>query len=128
MVIPRKADNHSYWTTAIKVPVRLDTGELHEMGYLPDWVPAIKHPDSGKAFLYQKIPGFREGVAACISLHKNMPYARVIGWDISINETGEPVIMEANGYHNDIKFSEALSGPCFAGLGWENLWRDRRSW
>jgi hypothetical protein len=31
--------------------------------------------------------------------------------------------MEWNGWHNDIKFSEAADGPCFADLGWQNLWR-----
>jgi hypothetical protein len=29
-------------------------------------------------------------------------------------------IVEWNG-HTDIKFSEAATGPCFLGLGWERL-------
>jgi hypothetical protein len=32
--------------------------------------------------------------------------------------------MEWNGTYNDIKFSEATQGPCFADLGWERLWKE----
>jgi hypothetical protein len=28
-------------------------------------------------------------------------------------------VMEWNGFHNDIKFSEATQGPCFADLGFQ---------
>ena len=33
-------------------------------------------------------------------------------------------LMEWNGTYNDIKFSEATQGPCFADLGWERLWKE----
>jgi hypothetical protein len=52
-----------------------------------------------------------------------MPFTRVIGWDIIVDSMEKPVIMEWNGRHNDIKFSEAATGPNFADLGWQELWK-----
>ena len=48
-----------------------------------------------------------------------MPYVRAIGWDVSVDKNDDVHVMEWNGNHNDIKFSEATVGPCFLGLGWE---------
>jgi Sugar-transfer associated ATP-grasp len=121
--LPRSADTHVKSATAIKVVVNIDDGELHEKGYLPNWVPVSHHPDSKKAFAYQIVPEFQECVEACVSLHKRMMFPRMIGWDVIIDINKNIAVMEWNGYHNDIKFSEAADGPCFADLGWQNLWR-----
>ena len=50
-----------------------------------------------------------------------MPYARCIGWDVTVDSEEKVNLMEWNGEHNDIKFAEATQGPCFLGLGWEEL-------
>ena len=121
--LPRSADTHVKSATAIKVAVDLDGGELHEQGYLPNWVPTPSHPDSGKSFARQVVPNFRECVEACVALHKKMTLPRLVGWDVIIDANENVAVMEWNGNHNDIKFSEAVHGPCFADLGWQNLWR-----
>jgi hypothetical protein len=59
----------------------------------------------------------------CLSLHEKLPFARTIGWDVVVDQHENVAVMEWNGWHNDIKFSEAADGPCFADLGWQNLWR-----
>jgi hypothetical protein len=121
--IPRRADTHVKSSTAIRVPIEAETGGLSEKGYLPDWIPIKQHPDSEKAFLHQVIPSFQKCIETAISTHRKLPFPRVIGWDLIVDSMEKPVIMEWNGYHNNIKFSEAAMGPCFADLGWQELWK-----
>jgi hypothetical protein len=121
--LPRGTDTHVKSATAIKVAVNIGDGELHDKGYFPNWVSTPHHPDSGKSFACQVVPNFQECVEVCVSLHKKMTFSRVIGWDVIVDIDGNTVIMEWNGGHNDIKFSEAVNGPCFADLGWQDLWR-----
>jgi hypothetical protein len=124
--LPRSADTHVKSATAIKVAVNAD-GELHEEGYLPNWVPVAHHPDSNTAFAHQVIPNFRACVQTCVSLHKKNVFSRMIGWDVIVDKNENVKLMEWNGGHNDIKFSEAANGPCFADLGWQNLWKAKSS-
>jgi hypothetical protein len=120
--LPRSDDTHVKSATAIKVAVNPD-GELHVNGYLPNWVPVTCHPDSTEPFARQIVPNFEACVRACVSLHKNMMFSRMIGWDVIVDEAGKVAVMEWNGHDNDIRFSEAASGPCFSDLGWQDLWR-----
>lgn len=122
--LPRRTDTHVRSATAIKVAVEIRTGGLAEKGYLPNWVAVARHPDSGQPFAGQKVPGLGQCVDLCLSLHKTMPFSRTIGWDVIVDRDGEVAVMEWNGGHNDIKFSEAAGGPCFADLNWQNLWRE----
>jgi hypothetical protein len=68
-----------------------------------------------------KIPAFRDCVDTVLQLHGKIPFARCIGWDIAVDESGQVQVMEWNGEHNDVKFSEATQGPCFLDLNWELL-------
>jgi hypothetical protein len=52
-----------------------------------------------------------------------VPFTSIIGWDVAVDENHNVKVMEWNGDHNDIKFSEATQGPCFSDLGWEELWK-----
>ncbi len=121
--LPRSNETHVKSETAIKVVVNVDDGRLHETGYLPDWVPVVRHPDSNELFSDQVIPNFHACVEACLSLHEKLPFARTIGWDVVVDQHENVAVMEWNGWDNDIRFSEAADGPCFADLGWQNLWR-----
>lgn len=124
--LPRSAETHVKSATEIKVVVNAD-GELHQEGYLPNWVPVTHHPDSNKAFADQIIPNFAACVQTCVSLHKRMMFPRLIGWDVIVDENEDVKLLEWNGDHNGIKFSEAVHGPCFADLGWQNLWKVKPS-
>ncbi|HTZ08568.1 MAG TPA: sugar-transfer associated ATP-grasp domain-containing protein [Acidimicrobiales bacterium] len=121
--MPRRADTHVKSETAVKVVVNVADGRLGVTGYLPDWVPVTRHPDSNEAFADHVVPNFQGCVEACVALHRQMPFARTIGWDVVVDQDDRVAVMEWNGTHNDIKFSEAADGPCFADLGWQHLWR-----
>ncbi|MGM1057006.1 MAG: sugar-transfer associated ATP-grasp domain-containing protein [Bacteroidota bacterium] len=118
----RRTETHVQSKSHIRVPVNIVEGELSEIGYLSTWTPIDRHPDTNIVFANKKIPLFNECLSAVLKLHKMQPYIRSIGWDLIIDENEAVKIMEYNGAHNDIKFSEATQGPCFTKLGWEKLW------
>jgi hypothetical protein len=105
----------------VRISVDLGTGALDHVGYTSDWRAVRAHPDSGVSFAKKLVPNFEGCVKLVTNLHRRVPYVRCIGWDLVIDKHGMVKIMEWNGGHNDIKFSEATQGPCFAELGWERF-------
>lgn len=122
--IARQEDRNVKSQSALRAAVDLSTGRLAQAAYLPDWSRVARHPDSGFAFAGQELPAFPEASALVVALHRSFPQISCIGWDVCIDADGVPQILEWNTSHNDIKFSEAFTGPCFADLGWEHLWKE----
>jgi hypothetical protein len=121
--IGRNVDTHVKSSSHIRVPINIDNRELNPMGYLTNWNTTEKHPDTDFIFAKKEIPCLNECFSSALQLHKSLPHVRCIGWDMIINQDNEVKVMEWNGFHNDIKFSEATQGPCFGDLGWEKLWQ-----
>lgn len=121
--IGRSADTHVVSTNQMRVPIDLATGDFSADGYLPNWLTVDRHPDSQQIFAGNRVPEFGACVAAVTELHSRMPFVRSVGWDVSVSTDGEVKIMEWNGNHNGIKFTEAVQGPCFADLHWEKFLR-----
>ncbi|MGE0256330.1 MAG: sugar-transfer associated ATP-grasp domain-containing protein [Alphaproteobacteria bacterium] len=119
--VGRCGDTHVSSRSHIRVPVDPATGALEAQGYLPSWHPVDAHPDTCTGFAGLTIPRYADCLTTVLGLHRKMPYARCIGWDVCVDRTERVKVLEWNGNHNDIKFSEATRGPCFAGLGWEKL-------
>lgn len=117
----RDIDTHVQSTSNVRVPVDCTTGELSEVGYLPNWMPVREHPDSKIRFAGLKVPSFEQCVATVLALHRKVTFDRCVGWDVGVGHDGRVQLMEWNAEHNDIKFSEATQGPCFADLRWERL-------
>lgn len=111
-------DTHVQSLSHIRLPIDLKSGEFGELAYTPEWLPIASHPTSQLEFAGHHFPNFRDAVEKVRQLHKKVPFARCVGWDVSVDYNGEAKLMEWNASHNDIKFSEATQGPCFAGLGW----------
>lgn len=121
-----EGDTYIKSSTHIRVPVNLANGLLNNIGYTTQWREIKHHPSSNKKFEGFYYPNFLEACLLVKKLHKKVPYVRCIGWDIAVNQEGTPMVMEWNGKHNDIKFSEATQGPCFADLGWERLRNNKK--
>lgn len=119
--IARDADTHVRSASHIRIPIALTDGSLAAEGYLPNWRVIQKHPDNGKIFEGIEIPGFTDCLEVAHSCHAKVPFVRTVGWDMTVDSENKVQLMEWNGHHNDNKFSEATQGPCFTGLGWENL-------
>jgi len=120
--IAATTDTHVRSATHIRVPIVKESGQLCSTAYLPDWSDIKKCPGTDALF-DQRIPFYAECVNTVTALHREISPVGAIGWDVCVDKDNSIQIMEWNGTHNDIKFSEATMGPCFAGLGWEEFWK-----
>lgn len=55
-----------------------------------------KHPDSGIIFDGYKIKGYPKVVEAALKLHRMLPELGSFAWDFTIDEMGDPLLIEAN--------------------------------
>ncbi|MGJ9372019.1 sugar-transfer associated ATP-grasp domain-containing protein [Nesterenkonia sp. CF4.4] len=123
----RDTDDHVFSESNIRVLLDTATGAFSPIGYSVDWLEIDRHPDSGFVFSGNQVPSYAACVEAVQRLHRRIPVVPSIGWDLTVADDGSVQVLEWNSGHNDIKFSEATSGPCFGGLGWEHLGRDPRA-
>lgn len=121
--VGRSLDTHVKSNSHIRIPINISTGVLDKYGYTTNWLQIEKHLDTNFLFESKQIPCFNKIIDTAINLHKMVPFTRTIGWDMIVDENNDVKVMEWNGGHNDIKFSEATQGPCFSNLGWEKLWK-----
>ena len=73
-----------------------DDGTLHKSAFTEYRKEYTVHPDTGIAFEGQKIEHFEKVLALAKRLQLAIPQVGVINWDFTINEEGEPVLIEAN--------------------------------
>ena len=126
--VARENDSFVTSDSGVRIPVDIDTGQLGEFGFMNDWSYSVKHPDSGLIYSGKQIPYFSDAKNLCLSLHTGFPHFMLIGWDFCVDQNNKVKIMEWNANGAGILFHEAFTGPCFSGLGWENLWKqDLRS-
>ena len=59
-----------------------------------------------------RIPNYDKVLETALRLHKTIPYMDLIGWDIAVDEEGEPVLIELNQYP-DCEFLQIFNGPMF---------------
>lgn len=116
-------DTHVKSKTAVKVPINLQDGSFSMRGYTADWLETDRHPTSGVVFAGNVVPGYEACAALALRLQRRVPFVPCVGWDLTVDCTATPQLLEWNGAHNDIKFSEAAQGPCFGDQGWQTLWR-----
>ena len=117
--IGRATDSHVTEATSLDVAVDPRSGVMQQ-GFL-DWKSISHHPDTGYVFAGKTLPLFSKCVETVLALQRKLPQVRTIGWDVIVDRDNEVRVMEWNGQHNDIKFSEATQGPCFADLDWDKL-------
>jgi hypothetical protein len=99
------------------------TGKLNSFAVDDYWQVSHEHPDTGARYEGTIIPGFEDAVRFCEDLHDRNPYSGVVGWDLTLDPDLRPALIEWNTGHVGTKVAEASIGPCFRGLGWEDVWR-----
>jgi hypothetical protein len=109
-------------TTTLVVGIS-PNGFLSENALGGNWEMYSAHPDTGYVFKDQKIPFFELAEKVCEDLHDKLGFPGIIGWDICITPNGSVQILEWNAQYPGINYSEAMVGPNFKGLVWENLWK-----
>jgi hypothetical protein len=115
------SDTHVQPRSQVRVPVDITTGTLRETGLQANWLECSAHPTSGEPFAGKKIPAFEKSLRTVISHHQRIAFVRSVGWDIIVDSDDGVQLLEWNGFHNGIGFSEATQGPCFKGLQWERF-------
>jgi hypothetical protein len=118
---------HVESTSFVRIPVDVNSGHYLMPAYNVDWSISTNNSYGGKDFEGRQFPKFIEACELVLELHRKIPFVRCIGWDVVVDEEGEVKILEWNGLNNGIKFGEATQGPCFADLGWEEIWRINRA-
>lgn len=119
----RQQEQHVQSATQVQVAICPDTGNLYDTGHDAAWHATNCHPDTGTHFAGKTIPNYELCIEAVKKLHEKIPFARCIGWDLTLDKYNQVKVMEYNSGHNGIKYNEAIHGPCFADQGWEQLWK-----
>lgn len=88
-------------------------GKLKKYAYTASGIRYEKHMDSGVVFDGYEIPGFAKCMDAVKQLHVQVPRFRLVSWDFSIDEQGEPLLVEANLHYGQLDFHQLNNGPIF---------------
>jgi len=70
-----------------------------------------RHKNTGYLYSNVKIPMFNKMIEKCKNAHKKYPYVRLIGWDVCIDDSGEPKLVEWNVDNPGFWIFEAKCGP-----------------
>jgi hypothetical protein len=111
---------------ALRIPIWPNDGKFFDEVTNINWVPYERHPDTGVLFENQIIPHYDKVIQLCEQLHDQFAHFQLIGWDTTIDLNGNVKIMEWNTDEPGIVFSEVSTGPSFLGLGWEDLWKEKK--
>ena len=91
-------------------------GQLNEFAFYDNGIKASTHPQ-GAVFKECKI----ENIDKCEELVKDLAnriigFSKLVSWDMSISESGEPILIEANLYVGGLDFHQMNNGPIFGDL------------
>ncbi|MBE8955393.1 MAG: hypothetical protein SR2Q5_06995 [Quinella sp. 2Q5] len=66
-----------------------------------------KHPDTGKTFKGFQYPAWDKVLALVKKLTPMLPQVRHVGWDITINDKGDAILVEGNGHYPGANVQQA---------------------
>ncbi|WP_372755797.1 sugar-transfer associated ATP-grasp domain-containing protein [Mariniflexile sp.] len=89
-----------------------DIGLLKKYGFLNDGTVRTA-TDNGCKLENTQVPSFELVKEQIKEMHLLIPYFRIVSWDIGIDTTGTPVLIEYNTYHQDITIHQLANGPLF---------------
>ena len=97
--------------TAGGISTRINSdGTLGKYAYGSPGNDMIEKTDTGIVLEGYKVPSFDKAVETVKKLHVQLPHFNLIGWDICIDEGGEPVLIEWNVWP---ELSQSANGPAF---------------
>lgn len=85
-------------------------GTLHNTAFTEFKNEFKNHPDTNIKFDGYQIPLFSKVIESAQKMHELMPQIGVINWDFTINDNGEPVLIEANLRNGSIWFIQMSHG------------------
>ena len=87
-------------------------GYLNEYGVDKNFNKVYKAP-SGLEFKGMKIPNYNGIKQQIIDFHKKIPYANLIGWDVTLDKDFNPIIIEVNLDSAHLALHQIFNGPIF---------------
>lgn len=94
----------------IKADIDLQTGRIKGPAFGSPTEPLMPQTDSGAVLDQYQIPSFPQILDFVKNLHYRLPYFRLIGWDVSVDANGNPVMIEWN---RSAELSQVAHGPAF---------------
>ena len=105
-----KCDN----STAGGVSIGVDeNGNLKEYGYDAKGNRWNVHPTNGFKFGGHPLPSFDKIKEFVKKAHPMVPHFRLVSWDISVEENGEPILLETNLCQGSLDLHQFNNGPLF---------------
>lgn len=89
-----------------------EDGALREKGYFSCGVSVTKTP-GGISFAGLKIPKFDEMVDLAVKQHSRFPNIRIVGWDFTLDENEDVVVIEYNIKAPGVLYYQWVNGPLF---------------
>ncbi len=100
-------DNES--AGGISTKINMD-GTLCRYAYGAPGQDKLELTDTGVKLEGYQVPSFEKALAVAKEQHLNLPFQDLVGWDICIDETGGPVMLEWN---TTPELSQSAVGPAF---------------
>ena len=94
----------------IKADIDLATGCIKGLAFGSPTEKDMPKTDSGVILDHYQIPSFTKVLDFVKDLHSRLPYFKLVGWDISVDTNGEPVMIEWN---RSAELSQVAHGPAF---------------
>lgn len=90
-----------------------EDGRLKAVGYSALGVKYNEHPTSHVHFDDIVIPSISKIKQIAYQLHPQFPHFRLISWDVALDVSDNPVLIEANLCNGEIDFHQLNNGPLF---------------
>ena len=94
----------------IKADIDLQTGRIKGTAFGSPTEKNMPQTDSGVTLDNYLIPSFPQILDFVKDLHSRLPYFKFVGWDISVDTNGNPVMIEWN---RSTELSQVAHGPAF---------------
>ncbi|MEO9890990.1 sugar-transfer associated ATP-grasp domain-containing protein [Aurantibacter sp.] len=88
-----------------------ENGSLDERAY-DTWKKTIKITPGGAVLKNFEIPNYIKVIETVNKLHQQVPYFRMISWDIALDASNTPILIESNIFSQSIDF-QSVTGPLF---------------
>lgn len=88
-------------------------GSLKDYGLLDNGTVLYEHPDLHYSFSGKQVPCFQKAIRLVKQAHAFMGHFRLVSWDVTIDEEGDAVLIEANLSLGGINDVQMCCGPLF---------------
>ena len=90
-----------------------ENGRLSDIAYDGSGRRYDNHPQGNYEFRDCKIPEYDKVIDVIKEQHRRLPYFGLISWDFSVDESGDPIMIELNMRWCGLNFHQLHHGPLF---------------